>query len=85
MHGDTPAGNIIPVILSGGSGSRLWPLSRKLRPKQFLALYTDNSLFRDTLDRVVGDMFAPPLAICNDDHRPLLQRPSVSPIPIPMP
>ena len=69
MHGDTPAGNIIPVILSGGSGSRLWPLSRKLRPKQFLALYTDNSLFRDTLDRVVGDMFAPPLAICNDDHR----------------
>ncbi len=60
---------IIPVILSGGSGSRLWPLSRRLRPKQFLALYTDNSLFRDTLDRVSGEQFAPPLAICNDDHR----------------
>ncbi|HER26333.1 MAG TPA: mannose-1-phosphate guanylyltransferase/mannose-6-phosphate isomerase [Rhodospirillales bacterium] len=60
---------IIPVILSGGSGSRLWPLSRRLRPKQFLSLYTDNSLFRDTLDRVTGPQFGPPLAICNDDHR----------------
>ncbi len=60
---------IIPVILSGGSGSRLWPLSRRLRPKQFLSLYSDNSLFRDTLDRVTGAGFAPPLAICNDDHR----------------
>lgn len=60
---------IIPVILSGGSGSRLWPLSRRLRPKQFLSLYSKNSLFRDTLDRVTGNTFAPPLAICNDDHR----------------
>jgi len=60
---------IVPVILSGGSGSRLWPLSRRLRPKQFLSLYSDNSLFRDTLDRVTGDLFEAPLAICNDDHR----------------
>ena len=61
--------HIIPVILSGGSGSRLWPLSRRMRPKQFLSLYTDNSLFRDTLDRVTGASFGAPLAICNDDHR----------------
>ncbi len=66
---DRSHSKLVPVILSGGSGSRLWPLSRRLRPKQFLSLYTDNSLFHDTLDRVTGDRFAPPLAICNADHR----------------
>ena len=49
MMANTP---IIPVILSGGSGSRLWPLSRSLRPKQFLALTDDQSLFQLTLERL---------------------------------
>ena len=43
---------MIPVILSGGSGSRLWPLSRKLYPKQFLALTGEHSLFQQTLQRL---------------------------------
>ena len=43
---------IVPVILSGGTGSRLWPLSRALRPKQFLALTEKNSLFQLTLERL---------------------------------
>ena len=43
---------MIPVILSGGSGSRLWPLSRKLYPKQFLALTGQRTLFQQTLMRL---------------------------------
>ncbi|MCZ3003959.1 sugar phosphate nucleotidyltransferase, partial [Acinetobacter baumannii] len=43
---------MIPVILSGGSGTRLWPLSRALKPKQFIALHGDLSLFQATLDRI---------------------------------
>jgi len=60
---------IIPVILSGGAGTRLWPLSRRLRPKQFLELASSRSLFADTLARVRGDQFADPVIICNEDHR----------------
>ena len=44
---------MIPVILSGGSGSRLWPLSRKQFPKQFLALTGEHTLFQQTLERLV--------------------------------
>ena len=63
---------IIPVILSGGSGSRLWPLSRSLRPKQFLALTGKESLFQLTLERLrplnpSGDLA--PIVVANDDHR----------------
>ena len=43
---------IIPVILAGGSGTRLWPLSRKLLPKQFISLVNETSLFQDTLLRL---------------------------------
>ena len=43
---------MIPVILSGGSGSRLWPLSRALRPKQFLGLTSEQTLFQLTLARL---------------------------------
>ena len=43
---------LVPVILSGGSGSRLWPLSRSMRPKQFLGITTDESLFQLTLQRI---------------------------------
>jgi len=60
---------LIPVILSGGAGTRLWPLSRRLRPKQFLELASSRSLFADTLARVRGDQFVDPIIICNEDHR----------------
>ena len=62
--------DIWPVILSGGSGERLWPLSRKLYPKQFQALTSDVSLFQECAQRVGPDFgYRPPLVICNDDHR----------------
>ena len=61
-----------PVILSGGVGSRLWPLSRSLFPKQLLALAGDNSLIQDTARRVTGPQFAPPLVVCNAEHRFLI-------------
>jgi len=61
---------IVPVILSGGSGTRLWPLSRKNRPKQFLALTGGETLFQQTMQRVshMPDAGAP-IVVCSDDHR----------------
>ncbi len=61
---------IIPVILSGGSGTRLWPLSRAVYPKQFVPLLDEGSLFQDTLDRIAGlEACDKPLVICNEEHR----------------
>jgi mannose-1-phosphate guanylyltransferase/mannose-6-phosphate isomerase len=61
---------MIPVILSGGSGSRLWPLSRKNKPKQFLTLFNDSSMFQSTLTRLNGlDSLEAPLIVCNNEHR----------------
>jgi mannose-1-phosphate guanylyltransferase/mannose-6-phosphate isomerase len=62
---------IIPVILSGGSGTRLWPLSREALPKQFLNLVTGHSLLQDTLLRTHGleDRLRPPIVVCNEAHR----------------
>ena len=61
---------IHPVILSGGSGTRLWPMSRSLYPKQLLALTGERSLLQETVLRVVGDAgFAAPLIIANEEHR----------------
>lgn len=61
---------IYPVILSGGSGSRLWPLSREARPKQFLPLVSDQSMLQETLGRVQqSKSFAAPMVICSDAHR----------------
>lgn len=60
---------MIPVILSGGSGSRLWPLSRKLYPKQFLALTGELSLFQQTLQRLAFEGMQKPLVVCNLEHR----------------
>ena len=61
---------VYPVILSGGVGSRLWPLSRELYPKQLLPLTSASSLLQDTTARVTApDLFAAPLVICNDAHR----------------
>ncbi len=58
-----------PVILSGGSGTRLWPLSRSLYPKQFLALHTDNTLFQETLLRLETLDLHDPIVMCNEEHR----------------
>src|SRR5262249_2870462 len=61
---------ILPVILCGGTGTRLWPLSREAYPKQFIGLHGEPSLFRQTLARVSDrQCFAPPLVLVNDDHR----------------
>ena len=64
---------MIPVILSGGSGSRLWPLSRKLYPKQFLALAGEHTLFQQTLERLAFEGMEPPLVVSNKEHRFILQ------------
>jgi len=61
---------IYPVILSGGSGTRLWPMSRSLYPKQLLALFGDTSLLQQTAARVAGKPgFAPPVVVANEEHR----------------
>jgi len=64
---------IIPVILSGGSGTRLWPLSRKQYPKQYLSLASNKSMLQETILRLTGIAnLAEPIIICNSDHRFLL-------------
>jgi len=61
---------ITPVILSGGSGKRLWPLSRKEHPKQYLPLAGDNTMLQETILRLSGlDNLADPIIVCNADHR----------------
>jgi mannose-1-phosphate guanylyltransferase len=59
---------IVPVILSGGSGTRLWPLSRKFHPKQFISLVNKTSMFQDTVTRL-PKICCEPLIICNEEHR----------------
>ena len=61
---------IIPVIMSGGSGSRLWPQSRSLYPKQFLPLANQQTMFQNTVSRLDGlTDIAAPLVIANEEHR----------------
>ena len=61
---------MIPVILSGGSGTRLWPLSRRDYPKQFLPLVSERTLLQDTLLRLKGlDHLEAPIGVCNEIHR----------------
>lgn len=61
---------IYPVILSGGSGTRLWPLSREHYPKQLLSLLGQATLLQQTIERLRGlDDAAPPLFVCNEEHR----------------
>jgi mannose-1-phosphate guanylyltransferase len=63
-------GQIHPVILSGGSGTRLWPMSRTLYPKQILPLVGDHSLLQQAVLRVDGlSGFAPPLVVANEGRR----------------
>ncbi|WP_037906430.1 mannose-1-phosphate guanylyltransferase/mannose-6-phosphate isomerase [Sulfitobacter mediterraneus] len=63
------ANNITPVILCGGSGTRLWPVSRKSFPKQFINLIGDGSLFQQSSVRLSGAGFAAPLIVTNSDFR----------------
>lgn len=60
---------ILPVIMAGGSGSRLWPLSRSLYPKQFISLVSDKSMLQETIARLSGFEHRAPLLICNQEHR----------------
>ena len=61
---------IFPVVLSGGSGSRLWPLSRTMLPKQFLPLVSSKTMLQETLLRLAGVTgLQDPVIVCSDDHR----------------
>lgn len=60
---------LTPVVMAGGTGSRLWPLSRQLNPKQFLKLCGDTTLLQQTLARLDGLEITAPAIICNEDHR----------------
>ena len=61
---------LIPVLLAGGVGSRLWPLSRESYPKQFLALQDNNTLLQNTIKRLHGlENLAAPITVCNEEHR----------------
>jgi len=61
---------LFPVILSGGAGTRLWPLSREMYPKQLLALTSHHSMLQDTALRLAGIVGArPPIVVCNEAHR----------------
>ena len=61
---------LIPVILSGGSGTRLWPLSRELYPKQLLPLVGKGTMLQETLARLSGvENVAEPIVVCNESHR----------------
>jgi mannose-1-phosphate guanylyltransferase/mannose-6-phosphate isomerase len=70
MSSSTPApGSIVPVILSGGSGSRLWPVSRESFPKQLWPLVSDRTMLQETATRGMGQGFAAPVVVCNQEHR----------------
>jgi mannose-1-phosphate guanylyltransferase/mannose-1-phosphate guanylyltransferase/mannose-6-phosphate isomerase len=60
---------MIPVILAGGTGSRLWPLSRVLYPKQFIPLVSENSMLQETLQRLLPMGKCEPVMVCNEAHR----------------
>ena len=61
--------NICPVIMAGGSGTRLWPLSRAQHPKQFLTLHDEDSMLQATVKRLSGLNVQSSVTICNEEHR----------------
>jgi mannose-1-phosphate guanylyltransferase/mannose-6-phosphate isomerase len=67
-----PTTLIVPVILSGGSGSRLWPVSRASFPKQLWPLISDKTMLQETALRGTGAGFAAPVIVCNNEHRFLI-------------
>jgi len=70
--GAAGSGRIVPVILSGGAGTRLWPLSREGFPKPLWPLVSERSLIQETALRASGADFAPPLIVCSEAHRFLI-------------
>ena len=60
---------IQPIIIAGGSGTRLWPMSRKLYPKQYLALAGEMSMLQETLKRLEGLDANQPVIVCNEEQR----------------
>ena len=66
---------ITPVVMSGGAGSRLWPISRIAKPKQLHALTGDGTLLRDTLERLASapDVFGPPVVVCGASHETVVR------------
>jgi mannose-1-phosphate guanylyltransferase len=60
---------VCPVILAGGSGSRLWPLSRSAYPKQFLDITSDKTMLQETITRLKGLELMDPIIICGEEHR----------------
>ncbi|KAA1159685.1 mannose-1-phosphate guanylyltransferase/mannose-6-phosphate isomerase [Pseudoalteromonas fuliginea] len=60
---------ILPVIMAGGSGTRLWPLSRGNYPKQFLPLSGEQTMLQNTISRLNGLVHSPAMLICNEEHR----------------
>ena len=63
---------IVPVILSGGSGTRLWPVSRESFPKQLWPLVSERTMMQETALRAASPEFAPPIVVCNQEHRFLI-------------
>src|SRR5260221_14677305 len=66
MDRDIP---LVPVVLSGGAGARLWPLSRELYPKQLLPLISARTMLQETVLRLTGLGVAAPIVVCNETHR----------------
>lgn len=67
--GSVPSGAVYPVIMCGGSGTRLWPLSRKSYPKQFSPLFDGGTLFQRTVSRLMGRGYGDPLLLTNQEFR----------------
>jgi mannose-1-phosphate guanylyltransferase/mannose-6-phosphate isomerase len=64
--------HVVPVILSGGSGTRLWPVSRESFPNQLWPLVSERTLLQETAQRAAGRDFASPVVVCNHEHRFLI-------------
>jgi mannose-1-phosphate guanylyltransferase/mannose-6-phosphate isomerase len=67
------SGLITPVLMSGGAGTRLWPISRRARPKQFHALGGQHTLIQDTVLRFTGEAYGAPMVVCNRGHADLVR------------
>ena len=65
---------LTPVVLSGGAGTRLWPLSRELYPKQLLPLTSEYTMLQETVRRVAGLQATALIVVCNDAHRFMTRR-----------